>query len=80
MNLWAFRAAAVDALRDFGRQFREQHRDDAEAELGLPDAIGQLVSSGQLRISMTVTDSTWHGVTFADDVEKVRAELIADGW
>ncbi len=80
MNLWAFRPAAVDALRALGRGFREQHRDDAKAELGLPDAIGQLVSSGQLRISVTVTDSTWHGVTFADDVEKVRAELIADGW
>ena len=80
MNLWAFRPAAVDALRDLGRGFREQHRDDAEAELGLPDAIGRLVSSGQLSISVTVTDSTWHGVTFADDVEKVRAELIADGW
>lgn len=80
MNLWAFRPAAVDALRKLGRAFREEHRDDPGAELGLPDAIGRLVSSGQLRISVTVTDSTWHGVTFADDVEKVRAELIADGW
>lgn len=80
MNLWAFRPAAIDALRDLGRGFRERHRDDPKAELGLPDAIGQLVASGQLRISVTVTDSTWHGVTFADDVEKVRAELIDDGW
>ena len=80
MNLWAFGPAAVDALRDLGRVFREQHRADANAELGLPDAIGQLVSSGQLRIRVTVTDSPWHGVTFADDVEKVRNELIVDGW
>ena len=80
MNLWAFRPAAVDALRALGRAFQTEHRDDAKAELGLPDAIGQLVSSGQLHIGVTVTDSRWHGVTFADDVEKVRAELIADGW
>ncbi len=80
MNLWAFRPSAMTALRNLGDDFRTEHRGNAKAELGLPDAIGRLVASGDLRISVTVTDSTWHGVTFADDVAKVRAELIAGGW
>lgn len=79
MNLWAFRARAVDALGALGAAFRDRHANDAGAELGLPDAIGQLVAGDRLRIAVTVTESTWHGVTFADDVAKVRAELIADG-
>ncbi len=79
MNLWAFRAPAVAALAALGAAFRARHAGDASAELGLPDAVGQLVADGHLRIAVTVTESTWHGVTFADDVAKVRAELIADG-
>lgn len=80
MNLWALRAPAVAALSELGAAFRDRHVDDAGAELGLPDAVGQLVADNHLRIAVTVTESTWHGVTFADDVAKVRAELIDGGW
>ena len=80
MNLWALRATAVSALRQLGSTFIETHHDDEKAELGLPDAIGQLVADGSLAIAVTVTESTWHGVTFADDVDRVRAELISGGW
>ena len=79
MNLWAFCAPAVAALDEMGDAFRAEYAGDSSAELGLPDAVGQLVASDRLRIGVTVTESTWHGVTFADDVAKVRAELIADG-
>jgi CTP:molybdopterin cytidylyltransferase MocA len=80
MNLWAFSAVAVEALTAMCAEFVAEHEDDDKAELGLPDAVGQLVASDTLRIAVTVTDSTWHGVTFADDVTKVRAELVADVW
>lgn len=80
MNLWAFSELAVGALTTLGSAFIAAHSDDPKAELGLPDAIGQLVGDGTLRIAVTVTESTWHGVTFADDVAKVRAELVAGGW
>jgi molybdopterin-guanine dinucleotide biosynthesis protein A len=79
MNLWSLRAPAVAALVSLGSAFRARHAGDPSAELGLPDAVGQLVADDRLRIAVTVTESTWHGVTFADDVAKVRAELIADG-
>ncbi len=79
MNLWALRAAAVGALASLGSAFCAKHAGDPSVELGLPDAIGQLVLADRLRIVVTVTDSTWHGVTFAEDVARVRAELIADG-
>ncbi len=80
MNLWALRTTAVTALRNLGSAFIAAHHGDEKAELGLPDAIGQLVADGSLAIAVTVTESTWHGVTFADDVDKVRAELIDCGW
>lgn len=78
MNLWAFREPAVAAIAALGATFRNRHANDVSAELGLPDAVGQLVADDRLRIAVTVTESTWHGVTFADDVARVRAELIAD--
>lgn len=80
MNLWALSAIAVRALITLGTSFIASHAGDAAAELGLPDAIGQLVADETLRIAVTVTMSTWHGVTFAADVARVRAELIAGGW
>ena len=73
MNLWCLRATAIEALRVSFRAFRDRNADDADAELGLSTALGELL--GFLRFDALVTRSPWHGVTFAADVADVRAAL-----
>lgn len=74
MNLWCLRATALDRLAAAFASFRADAGSDVE--LGLPDAIGGLVERG-MAVDALVTDSTWHGVTWPDDVAVVRAALSA---
>ena len=78
MNLWAFRAPAVAALRDELTAFLDANRGSPTAELGLPQAIGRLAHAGTLRVAVYRTSATWHGVTWAEDVAVVRAALTAE--
>lgn len=77
MNLWALGPRVLTELRSQFGDFVATHDDDPDAELGLPDALGALVAHGRLYARVVVTDSRWLGVTFADDVERVRAALLA---
>lgn len=76
MNLWCFRPSALTALARALAAF-VMTPSAASLELGLPDAIGTLVSTGELTVDALTTDSTWHGVTWPEDVETVRAALRA---
>jgi MobA-like NTP transferase domain len=76
MNLWCLSRGAVDLLRV--ERDRLVASTDPDGEVGLPDTINRLVHGGRLRVDTTVTTSTWHGVTWADDVAVVRAALVAE--
>ena len=78
MNLWVFRASAVDVIAAAFAEFLADHGHDPAAELGLPEAVGALVRGGRLGVELLVTDSPWHGVTWPADTERVRAELRAE--
>jgi hypothetical protein len=92
MNLWCLRASAVRALSRASSTALSTASStasstaaassvgsfgSAEHELGLPDAIGELVRDRSLTVDAVVTDSIWHGVTWPGDVETVRAALRA---
>ena len=74
MNLWCFRRPALDALRGLHATFLDEHVDDAIAEHFLPTAVEALIHGG-CRFDVLRTTSPWHGVTWADDVARVRAAL-----
>ena len=78
MNLWVFRASAIDVMAAAFAEFLADHGHDPAAELGLPEAVGALVRGGRLGVELLVTDSPWHGVTWPADTERVRAELRAE--
>lgn len=77
MNLWCLRAHGLDALRQHHAAFVGAHTDDPLVEDGLPTAVNELIGSG-LGFDAVVTDSKWHGVTWPDDVDRVRRELLLD--
>ena len=82
MNLWALRPSLIGALTALFEVFLADNIRNENAECGLPDAIGSLLvrstGMGPMAVDLLVTESTWHGVTWADDVERVRAELVAE--
>lgn len=77
MNLWCLRPAAVDALRILHARFVEAHAGDPDAEFGLPSGVDGLVRDGR-NFDVLVTDSRWHGVTWPDDVARVRTAIIRE--
>ena len=75
MNLWCFRRPALDALHRLHATFLEEHIGDATAEHFLPTAVDALIHGG-CRFEVLGTTSPWRGVTWADDVARVRAALM----
>lgn len=70
MNLWVLRSGMAPLMEALWSA-----RSRAEtAEFGLPDAVRAALHAGQ-RFRLLRTDAPWCGLTFAEDVELVRAML-----
>ena len=51
------------------------HGDDPRAEAGLPQAIGDLIGRGAVRVRAVDSPGRWFGLTHAGDRPKVVAAL-----
>ncbi len=77
MNMWGFTPAIFPVLEEAFRRFAVRPGDDRlTRELVLPAFMGQLLQKQQVRIKMLTTDGLWLGVTYKEDVARVRSELI----
>lgn len=75
MNLWCLRRPALAALQATRDRWVAEGVTAGERELGLPQAIDQLVVGGILTVAAHSTDSRWLGVTWPEDVDMVRTAL-----
>ena len=77
MNLWGFAAAMWDELRGAMDRATGASEDD---EVLLPELVGSIVRAGSAlsRFEVLATSSRCLGVTHPDDLELVRAELVAE--
>jgi dTDP-glucose pyrophosphorylase len=75
MNCWVVPQAALELLAEETTRFERQARGTRDRELAIPDAVGQLVGRGKLRVRMLRAGSGWIGVTHAADVPEARAAL-----
>lgn len=74
INLWAFRPDIFPLLeREFGHFLRSA--DLANGEFGLPQTVQSLMASGDLRVTVALSSDRWFGLTFAEDLPAVRANL-----
>ncbi len=82
MNCWGFTPAVFPALRSHFAAFLERSGRDEKAECYIPNAINELVVSGQARVRVLRTGAPWFGITYREDharvVESIR-QLIARG-
>ena len=74
MNLWAFREGIREAFR---AQFADFLRDTVPAnplksEYYLPYVPKALIARGEARVRLLGTDERWYGMTYREDIQKVR--------
>jgi len=74
MNSWAFRPSIWD---DLETEAEGEVHGDVDGELLLPTAIGALVARGATRVTVVPIEGSCVGVTWARDLETMRA-LVRD--
>ena len=76
-NLWGFQPSFRQALSAEFEQFLLDHADDADAEFRIGDAVDALGKYGDEKVRVVPTTDRFLGVTFAEDVPRVRAYIAA---
>ncbi len=77
LNLWGFGPSIFGALRERFRAFLAGKGGDPRAEFYLPEAVGQLIRAGTVRVRVLATTSPWFGMTHRDDARVVAESLRA---
>lgn len=74
-NLWGFQPSFRDTLAEEFDAFVLAHEGGADAEFLIGDAVAALPSYGDRRVRVIPTPEPFLGVTYADDVPGVEAEI-----
>jgi len=82
MNLWGFTPAVFPLLKDRFQRFLDRLGDSPDAEFFLPDAVGDMVRTGDARVRPRSGGRGWFGLTHPGDRARAvlrLAELTARG-
>lgn len=72
MNLWGFTPGIFDGLAGRFAAFLQRNAAAEKAEFYLPEAAGELIAEGCLRVRVLPTAARWFGVTYPADLPLVR--------
>jgi len=76
MNFFCFTPAFIEWMEDKYYEFLSENKDELKAEFLIPEVADLLIRSGQARIKVIATDAKWFGVTFKEDADIVKEELL----
>jgi hypothetical protein len=83
MNIWGFNEDIfVELEARFERFLVENQADKNTNEYFLPEVVNQLLAEGLASVKVLPTEESWFGVTYREDVERVRIAMnvkIDDG-
>lgn len=79
MNFWGFSPAVFPLLEQAFEHFLEKRILEPKAECYLPSVVDRWISAGLVQCPVLQTDSSWFGVTYPEDKERVAASLRALG-
>ena len=74
MNFWGLRPSIFPALE---RRLVDFMDAGGVGELYLPAAIDSMIDSGEASVTVLPSDESRFGITYAADVERVRARITA---
>ena len=77
MNLWAFSEGFIDDLEtSFEKRFVEGVQNNPEKfEETISDAVQDMLDRGIGRVRCILTDETWFGMTYVEELEQVKQRL-----
>lgn len=78
MNMWGFTTDLYPEISGHFPLFLTSHRETLDkAEYYLPELVAELMYEGRARVTVLDTQEKWHGVTYPQDKEEVRAAIRA---
>lgn len=75
MNFWGFTPTVFSHLDKGFAAFLARSGRDAEAEYFIPFAVNELLRSGKIRVKYIPTTEKWLGMTYPEDVLRVRSHI-----
>ena len=82
LNMWGFRPSLFTHLQREFAVFLQQEGANPKAEFFIPTVVNTLINTGETRLKVLPTSSSWFGVTYREDRPRVVAsirELIQRG-
>lgn len=85
MNMWGFTPVFLDVLQDGFAAFLKAHlhtEQENTAEYLLPTIVDEMLRKDQADVSVLPTDDKWFGVTYQEDIPRVKEsfrKLMLDG-
>ena len=77
MNFWVFPPSVFGMVGARFDAFLEREGNDPAAEFLLPEAINELVATGELTLHGLEAPGPWFGLTYRDDLPAVTAGIAA---
>lgn len=77
LNLWGFTTALFPELERGFSEFLAERGSDPKAEFYLPAGVDAALRAGRAEVSVLPTEEEWFGVTYRDDLPRVRAAVAA---
>lgn len=77
LNLWGFTPELFEELETAFAAFLRSRGGDPAAEFYLPIAVDAALRAGRAEVSLLETGETWFGVTYREDLPRVRAAVVA---
>lgn len=74
MNLIGFSSSILSIIESEFERFLSQNLEDLKSEFYAPSILQSLIKNGE-NVPVEVTNSTWFGVTYADDKPVVQSKL-----
>ena len=78
MNFWGFTPALFGEIeRRFPEFLRSGLADNPQAEMLVPNLVGELLREGLCTVDVMRSEDVWHGMTYREDKPEVIAAIRA---
>ena len=77
MNFWGFTPDYFEYSEREFIKFLDTRINEPKSEYFIPTVVDNLIKSGEATVRLLDTDARWFGVTYVEDREGVRANLLA---
>ena len=76
MNMWGFTPKLFSYLKKGFSSFLDLHSNEIKSEYLIPSEINNLIESGEEKVRMLKSNSSWFGVTYKEDKPFVESQII----